>query len=64
MGGHSGGTDLDDDAWEVRQHRMRDIADEADHGRADQETPEEANGPAVFLRRDLCLGVIVRRSPL
>jgi hypothetical protein len=46
-GRHSSGTDLYDDAWDVGQHRVRDIADEADRGRADQEVPEEPDSTVV-----------------
>ena len=42
-GRHSGGTDLDHNARDVRQYGMRDAADQADRGRADQEAPEESD---------------------
>ena len=51
-GRDSGGTDLDDDPWQVRQHRVCDVADEADRGRADQQAPEEPDRPAVVPLRD------------
>ena len=48
-GRHSGGTNLDDDARDVRQHRMRDVADQADRGRTDQEAPENRTARWWFL---------------
>jgi hypothetical protein len=48
-GWQGGGTDLDDDAWHVRQHGMRDVADESDRGRPDQEAPEEPDSTVGFL---------------
>ncbi|MGO9381176.1 MAG: hypothetical protein ACLP4W_03555 [Mycobacterium sp.] len=46
-GRHRRGDELDDDVWDVGQHRVRDVACEADCGRADQEPPEEPDRPAV-----------------
>jgi hypothetical protein len=41
-GWHGSGTDLDNEGWDVGQHRMGDVADEAHQGGPDQEGPEEA----------------------
>jgi hypothetical protein len=41
---------------------VRDVADEADRGRADQEASEEPDGAAVVLHRDLALGAHRRPS--
>ena len=43
-GWHSGGANLDDDSRQVRQHCVRDVADEADRGRTDEKAPEESDG--------------------
>ena len=55
-GRHSGGTDLDDDAWDVRQDRVHDVADETDHGGPDQEAPEEPDSTGMVPRRDFSWG--------
>jgi len=46
-GRHCGGTDLDGDARKVWEHRMRDVAEQADRGRPDQKAPEEADSTMV-----------------
>ena len=61
-GRHSGGTDLDDDGRDVRPHGMRDVADEAHRGRADQEAPEEPDSTTVGPLGYVGLGG--QRSPL
>jgi hypothetical protein len=48
-GRDSGSTDLDDDRRHVQQHSVCDVADQADRGRADQQTPEEPDGRRWFL---------------
>jgi hypothetical protein len=51
-GRHGGGTDLDDDVRNVRQHRMGDVASETHQSGTDQEAPEERTAlrwfPAVI----------------
>lgn len=49
-GRHSGGTDLDGYGRQVRQDGVRDVADEADRGRADQQAPENRTARRWFVR--------------
>jgi hypothetical protein len=44
----SGITDLDDDARDVRQRGVRDVANEADGGRANQQAPENRTARRWF----------------
>ena len=45
MGGAAAAPIQDDNPWQIRPYCMRDVAEEADRGRTDQEAPCEANRP-------------------
>jgi hypothetical protein len=61
---HSRGTDLNNDARDVRQHGVRDVADEANYSRPDQEAPKEPDSAAVIPMGDFSLGAHRAPSPL
>jgi hypothetical protein len=46
-GRHRGGTDLDADARDKREHRVSDVAEQTDEARADEQAPEESDGLLV-----------------